>query len=161
MISFKEFLSESTIGKKIGGDHYVHKDYAHVLPQDELNKAKKSIPDGFKYNIIKHNKKEGTFSFIHSPDFDSAHEPTVGDSVKIHPDGSTKITKQTNPPKVYHHKHQWVAPDHKGFDVEESKRRSEEWKSVMDKDPNKKDHMTRIGSKTYWHSWLKDNNLKP
>jgi hypothetical protein len=103
VISFKQFLIESaTIGKKIGGDHYVHKDYEHVLPKDDLENAKKHLPAGHEYTVVKHNKKEGTFSFLHSPDFETAHEPTVGDSIKVHPDGSTKVTKQSKDPKVYH-----------------------------------------------------------
>ena len=157
MITFKEFLTESRIGKVIGGDHYVHKDYEHVLPQEDLNKAKSHLPKDFEYTAVKHNKKEGTFAFIHSPDFDSSPEPTVGTSIKVHPSGETKTTKMSNPPKIWHHKHQWVAPDYKGFDVEKSKKRSEDWKKVVDK---MKEHdpqvYNRIGSKKFW-----DDNVVP
>ena len=60
MISFKTFLTESyTIGKKMGHDHYVHKDYEHVLPKDDLEKAKKHLPSDHKYTVVKHNKKDG------------------------------------------------------------------------------------------------------
>lgn len=156
MLTFKQFLSEQ-VGKKMGHDLYMHKDYEHQLPQKELEHAKSKLPKDFEYTAVKHNKKEGTFSFIHSPDFDTAHEPTVGDSIKVHPDGSSKLTKQTNPPKVWHHKHQWVASDYKGFDVEESKRRSEEWKSKMGVN---KHESSRIGSRDYWHSWLDKNGIK-
>ena len=159
MIRFKDYLVESTIiGKKMGHDHYVHKDYEHVLPQDELNKAKSHLPKDFSYTAVKHNKKEGTFSFIHSPDFDTAHEPTVGDSIKVHPSGQTKLTKQAKDPKVWHHKHQWVGPDYKGFDVEVSKARSKDWKDKMGVN---REMSSRIGQKSVWHKWLADNNLKP
>lgn len=157
MISFTEYLSEAVVGKKIGGDHYVHKSYEHVLPQDELHTAKSHLPKDFEYTAVKHNKKEGTFSFIHSHDFDTAHEPTVGDSIKVNKEGSTKLTKQTRDPKVWHHKHQWVAPDYKGFDVEKSKERSKEWK---DKLGVNKEVSSRIGSKSYWHDWLGKNDMK-
>lgn len=159
MITFKQFISEAKekkIGKLIGGDLYLHKDYEHQLPQDELKKAKEKLPKDFQYTAVKHNKKEGTFSFIHSPDFDAANEPTVGDSIKVHPDGTTKLTKQSNPPKIWHHKHQWVADDYKGFDVEASKRRSEEWKPHI-----KEGDSARIGNRTYWHGFLEKNGLKP
>ena len=159
MISFKEYLAEAAVvGKKMGHDHYVHRDYEHVLPKDELDKAKTHLPKDFQYTAVKHNKKEGTFSFIHSHDFDTAHEPTVGDSIKVHPSGQTKLTKQSKDPKVWHHKHQWVGSDYKGFDVEQSKARSKEWKDKMGVN---KHESSRIGTKGYWHNWLNGNNLKP
>jgi hypothetical protein len=159
MISFKQYLEEKVeVGKVMGHDHYIHKSYDHVLPQDELNKAKGQLPKDFEYTAIKHNKKEGSFSFIHSPDFDTAHEPTVGDSIKVHANGKSKLTKQSNPPKVWHHKHQWVKDDYTGFDVEESKKRSKEWKDKMGVN---KAESSRIGSKTYWHDWLHRNGMKP
>jgi hypothetical protein len=159
MTTFKEYLLEgSVVGKRMGYDHYVHRDYEHVLPKDKLDAAKTHLPTDFKYTAVKHNKKEGSFSFIHSPDFDSAHEPTVGDSMKVHADGRTKRTKQTKDPKVWHHKHQWVGADYNGFNVEESKRRSKEWKDKMG---TNKAESSRIGAKSYWHGWLDRNNLKP
>lgn len=148
MKSFKSYLAEERIpGKKMGHDTYVHKSYEHLLPKDELDKAKSHLPHDFGYTAVKHNKKEGTFSFIHSHDFDTAHEPTVGDSIKVHPDGQIKLTKQTRDPKIWHHKWQWVADDYKGFDVEKSKQRSKDWKAVVGVN---KEVSSRIGSKSYW-----------
>lgn len=149
------------IGKVIGGEHYVHKDYEHVLSdQDGLNKAKQHLsPEHLnKYNAVKHNKKEGTFSFIHSPDFDKSDEPISGESHKVHPDGRVTITKQKSDPQIWHHKWQWVADDYKGFDVEKSKQRSKNHKVVTDhiklhSDPKV---MKRIGTKSYW-----DKNVVP
>ena len=72
-------------------------------------------------------------SFIKSDDFDSAPEPTVGDSVKVGIDGSTKVTKALKDPWIWHHKHQWVGDDYKWFAVEKSKKRSEAWKPLVKK----------------------------
>lgn len=159
MISFKTFLKEAKgdVGKFIGGQRYIHKSYEHVLPQDELNKAKSHLPKDHEYHVVKHDPKEGSFSFIKSHDFDTAHEPTVGDSIKVHADCRTKLTKQTNPPKVYHHKWQWVDDKYKGFDREESKARSKEWQEKL----HGKVELSKIGSKKYWHDALHNNGMKP
>ena len=131
----------------MGHDLYLHKSYEHQLPQDALTKAKSHLPSDFEYTAVKYNKQDGAFSFIHSPDFDTAHEPTVGHSIKVHPDGKVSHTKQSADPKIWHHKWQWVGPDYKGFDVEESKQRSEKWKSVVGVN---REVSSRIGSKSYW-----------
>jgi hypothetical protein len=131
----------------MGNDTYIHRDYEHLLPQHELNAAKEKLPSDFEYTAVKHNKKDGAFSFIHSPDFDTAHEPTVGKSIKVHANGDTSVTPQSRDPKIWHHKWQWVGHDYKGFDVEESKRRSVAWKSVVGVN---KEISSRIGSKSYW-----------
>lgn len=147
--TFREFLFETRkVGKKMGHDLYVHKSYeSYVLPHDELDKAKTYLPKDFEYTAVKHNKKEGTFSFIHSPDFDTADEPTVGDSIKVHPSGHIKLTKQARDPKIWHNKWQWVGDDYKGFDVEKSKQRSKDWKAIVGVN---KEISSRIGSKSYW-----------
>ena len=157
MKSFKQFISESKvrkIGKDIGGELYVHKDYEHVLPQDELTKAKSFVPKEHldKYNVTKFNKKAGSFSFIHSPDFDTSDEPISGDSFKVHASGETKLTPQKSDPQIWHHKWQWVGDDYKGFDVEKSKQRSKQWKPITDEikattDPSV---MKKIGTNSYW-----------
>ena len=157
MISFRQFIIEDRkIGKLIGGEHYVHRDYENVISdQAGLKNAKGKLdPEHLKkYTVVKHNKKEGTFSFIHSPDFDTADEPISGDSHKVKPDGSVKITKQKKDPQIWHHKHQWVGDDYKGFDVEKSKKRSKDWGKVTDKIKQERPEekvMSKIGTKSYW-----------
>ena len=153
-LTFSEFITEAaTIGKRMGHDLYVHKNYEHVLPSKELEAAKGFLPTGFNYTAVKHNKKERTFSFIQSSDFDAADEPTVGDSIKVHPSGKTTLTKQSKDPKIWHHKWQWVAPDYTGFDVEASKERSKKWRGVVG---TNKELSSRIGSRSYW-----DANVVP
>ena len=157
MISFKEFITEDAkIGKDIGGELYVHKNYEHTLPDQEgLAAAKEKLnPDHRdKYNVVKHNKKAKTFAFIHSPDFDTADEPISGESHKVKPDGSVSITKQAANPWIWHHKHLWVGSDYKGFDTEKSKNRSKSWQKVTDKIKEKHPEekvLSKIGKKDYW-----------
>lgn len=171
MKTFKEFLSsiyearERNPGKLIGGELYVHKDHEDRLPQEELEKAKSYLPQEHlnSYNIVKHNKKLGTFSFIHSPDFDTSDEPISGDSYKVTPEGRVSITKQKKDPQIYHHKWQWVSDNSNRFDVEASKRRSEAWKPITDKIKSEEDPsvMKKIGTKSYWDKMVLSRLNKP
>ena len=153
MISFKEFINEEKkIGKGTVDAHYVHKDYADkVFNNEELNKAKSFLPKDHEYTIVKRQKNSGEYSFIHSPDWDTSHEPIVGNSIKVKSDGSLSHTKMSKDPKIYHHKHEFVGDDYKGFNIEKSKQRSSLWKPVVD---NIKEHdpkvKSRIGNKSYW-----------
>jgi len=105
------------------------------------------LPKDFDYAAVKHDRKTNSMSFIKSHDFDTAPEPTVGDSVKVNTDGTTKTTKALKDPWIWHHKHQWVGDDYKGFDVEKSKKRSEAWKPLV-----KKGESAYIGKKSYWEN---------
>jgi ADP-ribose pyrophosphatase YjhB (NUDIX family) len=140
---------ERKIGKRIQGAIYVHKNYAnHILPRDLLDKAKASLPKDHQYTVVKYTPKEGTFSFIHSPDFDTAMEPTIGKSVKVFPDG--RFSKRTPPkdPEIYHHKWTMVGDDYKGFNVEGSKQRSNHWQS--DPQLTTPEAKRVIGRKSHW-----------
>ena len=167
MITFKVFINEDSnidtklrklglkrggsgykIGKVIGGEVYVHKLYESQFPEDLLKKAKSFLPEDYEYNVVKYNPKTNVFSFIFSEDFDSNPEPSVNAVVTVKPDGIIK--KQKDSGWIYHHKWQWVDDSYKGFDVEESKRRSLKWYSLEGIDKS------RIGQRKYW-----DNNVIP
>ena len=167
MISFKQFIYESPetdialkklglkrtnkfggIGKEIGGEVYLHKDYEHTFPQDLLNKAKSFLPEDYVYNVVKYAPKTGVFSFIISNDFDTNEEPSVDGVVTVKPDGTIK--KQGNAGWIYHHRWEWVADDYKGFDVEKSKQRSLKWAGLDGVDKS------RIGQRKHW-----DDNVVP
>lgn len=161
MKSFRDFIKESRkIGKLIGGEHYIHRNYeGEISDQEGLKKAREALSPDHKnrYNIVKHNKKAGTFSFIHSPDFDESDEPISGESHKVTPEGKVTITKQKKDPQIYHHKWQWVGDDYKGFDVEKSKQRSKDWGKVTDKikKENPEENVIRkIGTKSYWERMI-------
>jgi hypothetical protein len=51
-----------------------------------------------------------------------------------------------NDPYIYHHKWLFVADDYDGFDVEESKARSDAWLALPEVDKS------RIGRACYWHT---------
>lgn len=138
------------VGKDMGGAVYIHKQYSNVLPQDELNKYKKILNDkfsDFEYNIIKYIKDGITF--LNSPDFDTANEPLIVEYVNIKQDGSAKRAKTKT---IYHHKWLFVKDDYKGFDVDESFQRSQDWLKI----PNI--NFNNIGSsRDTWINFLKQN----
>lgn len=146
------------VGKRIGGDLYVHKNYAVQagVPEDILKSAMSRLPQGYDFVAVKYNAKDGSISFIESPDFDTANEPAVGNAIKVYPDGTMKQTKPLADPMIWHHKWQWVPDDYPGFDVSKSKERSDAWKSKLG---TNREVSSRIGRQSYWQNWLKQSNL--
>jgi hypothetical protein len=135
--------SKFGVGKLIGGNLYVHKQYEDIIPKEVFQKSKKYI-DNFEYNIIKYNIGTGSVTFIKSPDFDTSLEPIVGDSILIKSNGDIIFTESSDDPWIYHHKWLFVKDDYSGFDVEKSKKRSEQWTMLDNIDYRK------IGKKSYW-----------
>jgi ankyrin repeat protein len=134
------------VGKKMGNDLYFHKNYVNeYIDSNYYNKLKSYLPEGVNFNIIKYNNKDNYISFISSPDFDTADEPIVSNAYKVTEDGRVTLTREKSIPQIYHHKWLFVKDDYKGFDVEESKRRSEKWLKHTDKF-----NMSKIGSMKYW-----------
>lgn len=148
-------LNERAIGKKMGNDLYVHRDYVDStsIPQDEYKMAVSKLPNGYEYTAVKYNSKDNSFSFIQSPDFDTADEPTVGVSLKVSSDGNVKRTNPPSDPWIWHNKWMWVGDDYTGFDVEKAKERSKKWKDYIGVN---RDVSSRIGKKSYW-----DRNIVP
>lgn len=152
MKTYTRFIQEEKtrrIGKRQPDTIYVHKEYTKEagVPQDLLDTAKKHLPKDHQYEVIKYNYKDGSISFIGSPDFNESPEPIVGDAIKVNADGKLTITKQKKDPQIYHHKWEMVGDDYSGFDVEESKERSRRWREVVAGD---KAVLSRIGTKSYW-----------
>jgi hypothetical protein len=122
--------SENAVGKIIGGQIYVHKDYAHlVIPNDVLEHSKQVIKGNFEYNSNVYDIKKNLVRFDSCQGFDEEREPVVGEYVWVLPDGATKKGKS---PYIWHHKWCWVKDDYKGFDVDESYEWSRLWLSKFE-----------------------------
>jgi hypothetical protein len=134
------------VGKMIGGDLYVHYSANDVLPQAALVAAENKLPEGFEYEVIKYNAADGSFSFIASPDWNTSHEPIVGDAYKVKKNGEVSVTRQKENPQIYHHKWNFVRDDYSGFNVEQSIQRSIDWY----RDAKSDVEMTKIGYQKYW-----------
>jgi len=130
-------------GKKMGNVVYIHKNYETYLPSESLTTNRKLLPKGFKYTIIKWDKKDNSMSFIESVDFDTSNEPIVDNSYKVS-NGVIKFRSKPKRDQIYHHKWMFVKPTYKGFDYGESKLRSLKWYKKYDYDSR------MIGYKDYW-----------
>lgn len=133
--------AEGGIGKQMGNSVWLHKQYASWLPdQEELREAKRSLPPGSQYNVIKYDPDIG-YTFFNSPDFDTADEPVAGPFIKVKFDGTVErgVVNQ-----IWHHKWLFVDDDYTGFDVDEAAERSRAWLALPDID------FARIGRKEFW-----------
>jgi len=135
------------VGKEIGGAVYLHRIYEDKLG-NVLVVAKDKLPDGFDYQIVKYNYRTQAISFVQCMDFDSAHEPTVGELMTVGVDGNVRRRRQPRDPEIYHHKWLFVADDYEGFDVEASRQRSLAWIRLEGIDRR------RIGRKSYWNKFV-------
>ena len=131
------------VGKEIGGAIYVHRQYEDVFG-DVVANARKLLPEGFAYQVVKYDSRSGNVSFVESPDFDTADEPIIGEIVTVKPDGIVRRRKQAADPEIYHHKWLFVRDDYCGFNVRASRRRSEQWTALKNVD------RSRIGRKSFW-----------
>ena len=124
--------SKYGVGKSIGGDIYLHKDYAlDVVPEHILHHAEDVLhsqyPD-FEYNCIRYSPKTYMVSFQEAPDFDTAREPIVGDYVTVDMEGNTRFGHSNY---IWHHKWLWVKNDYSGFDVSDSWNWSKKWLNTL------------------------------
>jgi hypothetical protein len=159
MKTFLQIITEERkIGKKMGTALYVHKDYVgqSAIPKEAHEKAlavlHKNHPD-FEHTIVKHDSANGNVSFLHSPDWDTAHEPHIKDSVCVKCDGTSKYSKPKADPQIYHQKWSFGGDDYKGFDVERSKKRTKQYMSAVDhvkKTTGDPRVSSKIGTKSYW-----------
>lgn len=122
------------VGKEIGGDIYVHKDYApEVVPSscwhNALEILDKTYPD-FQYNCVRWSPKTLKASFQEAPDFDTAREPVVGDYITVDCRNGSISTGHSN--YIWHSKWLWVRNDYDGFNVADSWNWSRRWLSILD-----------------------------
>lgn len=151
------------VGKSIGGNLYIHKQYSNILEQKSFQQATntlKNFDPNFQYNIVKHNTKNNSYSFISCTNFDTQEEPTVGKCINVNNKQEVKIIQEKQDPQIYHHKWLFVKDDYQGFDVEQSIKRSLEWKTILGRNTS---ISSKIGFLSFWQQWCRENihNFKP
>lgn len=118
------------VGKEIGGQIYVHKNYANMVAPEGIRVKAEMIleekkPD-FKYNCIMYDtRKPESIRFDEAPDFDTAREPTPGNMISVNTETGDIIERKSA--QIWHHKWLWVLEDYTGFDVQESYEWSKTW----------------------------------
>lgn len=126
---------KNVVGKQVGKQLYVHKEYAtEVVPPDMLKRAlevlAKNAPE-FQYNCIMWDSGRPIVRFDQAPDFDTAREPHVGDFIVVDPRNPTFISRGHSD-SIWHHKWLWVKDNYSGFDVKQSKKWSKMWLSKLE-----------------------------
>lgn len=144
--------------KIVSGVVYTHKTNTKDLTSEQVSlvklAAQKLDPSSLeKIEVLKIDKKQKRVSFIESSDWNTASEPAVGTAYMV---DLVKDQVKTIKPRgqIYHHKWMFVGDDYMGFDINESKKWSEKWMSVIPKELK-----TRIGYKKFWLETLKKYNL--
>jgi len=75
------------IGKEIGGAIYVHRQYEDRLGPI-VARAKRWLPACFAYDVVKHNRRTASVSFIRCPGFDVEPEPSIDELIIVRADGT-------------------------------------------------------------------------
>lgn len=145
--------------KRIGDRLYLHKNYIKSLDSDlvhevifALEKAEEVLGT-FTWNtvIIKPDGVGGAeeVAFQFSPDFDSADEPEVTQTVTVQMSGPDWeiVNLRDHSGLIWHHKWMWVDKDYTGFSYAASKAHSAKWKPLV-----KPDELPKIGRKKFWES---------
>lgn len=128
---FTAVRPNSTIGKTIGGNLYVHKSALDTLSlerQRYLQKALNYVPADIleKCDVLKLALNGTMVTFVFCKDFDSIPEPVIDGSVTVNLAKGTVTKRKTgNNPTIYHHKWLMVQDSYDGFNVSAAKKRSE------------------------------------
>ena len=142
--------------KKIGGRIYAHRDYIKNLSITAIPEiisafqVAEDILGDFKWNTVRIKPDDvgglKEVAFQYSPDFDTADEPQVVQTVMCVPHNNTwKVDVREHKDTIWHHKWMWVGPDYEGFDYEASKARSALWRKFVS--PSE---IPKIGRKSFW-----------
>lgn len=153
----KKFIAKrgKRIGKLVMNCLYIHKSALDTLLDDEkelVYEKIKYLSEDFVFDIIKIDMKNNTVSFTQSLDWDTSDEPEVGARITVKSDNS--IIKRKKSTLIYHHKWAFVKDSYTGFDVEQSKKRSEYWENhpsiIALKEDKDEKFFFKIGQKKYW-----------
>jgi len=137
--------SSTGVGKKIGGELYVHKSSENVIPT--ITSAKAKLPKDYNYDVVKYNDKDKIVSFIKVPEFNTVNEPLATTGLKVFSDGTIK---NININQIYHHKWLFVDDSYKGFNVADSIERSLAWLPLRKNNKIKNFKWASIGKQEAW-----------
>jgi hypothetical protein len=144
------------VGKVIGHNIWIHISAADLLPDKiKIEEVIERHADIITPTVIRYDPATNFIALIACDDFDASHEPTVGNSLLIKPEGSN-LTKKGKNPLIYHHKWLMVRDSYNGFNVSIAMRRSLAWKSLMGANSKLS---SKIGRTDFWNQWIMKENL--
>jgi hypothetical protein len=118
------------VGKQVGDQLYVHRDYlgdvGDFIPSREAKMAEERLqrydPEYY-YRTVMYDRKKKQIRFDEMPDFDTSTEPHQKRMISVYPDG--RVVDRVDPnSSIIHHKQLFVKPDYKGFDSNKAWERS-------------------------------------
>lgn len=157
-MSNKVYIAQrgNRIGKKMRDALHIHKSAIDTLTDEEKKLIEEKIKyiGDFNFEVVKITLSKEEVAFVQSPDWNEADEPLVGDRITVTKDNEIKKSKGRN--LIYHHKWMMVKDDYEGFNVEQSKERSEYWMNhpivlELKNNPNEKFN-SKIGRRIYWEN---------
>lgn len=141
--------------------------YVHISNIDELalvlserdldllnNVLRAALSMGIEYDVIKVDTGMHRVSLIECPEFNTVHEPVVGNSHVF--DESGFIWTFVGGTRVYHHKWSFVSPKYTGFNYEAEKQRA----LFLDTLPAVRANKSRIGNRDFWLALLARHNIQ-
>lgn len=151
------------VGKQMIGCKYIHISAVDTLPMSEKTLVEKAIEKigPFSHDIdiiVKICIKESQVSFIESPDWKTASEPSIGyirGFKGLLEENQTPYKRAPlKDPQIYHHKWMFVKDDYQGFDVKESMKWSEYWENhpevIRLTNDKSEGFRSKIGNQSYW-----------
>jgi hypothetical protein len=151
--------------KKVGYCKYVHKSNLAELLNSVSDLEREPIKElisqhstYWNFEVVKYDSKTKNLSLIQSLNWNTANEPTVGDSLIINiVTLKISISKMKTREQIYHQKELFVSENYSGFDVQKAKARTQLWKSKIQ---NLSQHKTRMGYRWYWNELLDMYNIE-
>ena len=128
------------VGKYIGEQMYVHRDYAHlVIPGEWLQMlAETASAIKFKVVCVMYDRKARTIRGDSSEDFDTAREPHPGWQLTVHRNGKWELPDKPSM-TIWHHKWLWVMDDYRGFNTKKSIQWSDTYSPILREYPKATD----------------------
>ncbi len=149
------YISESTVGKVLPDDIYIHSDSISSAPemlQILVELAKIILPSDFEYNIIKIARNSWHVTFLNYPRFYEDPHPALKDSIKVflHKNqiGYRDFSSSENPP-ILHRKETFLHSLHPKYEEYSALTDAEESAGLL----SRRD----IGTRKGWEKVLKEN----
>jgi DNA phosphorothioation-associated putative methyltransferase len=153
-----KLINESTLGKVLPDDIYIHKDCLNFAPeklQIYLELGLMILPKDFIYNIIKIARNSWHITFLNYPDFYNSPHPSLHSSMKVllHKNqlGYRDYSNSENPP-ILHRKESFLHFSHNEYEKYSALSISEEEAGLL----SRRD----IGYKNQWNTLLESEGYK-
>jgi DNA phosphorothioation-associated putative methyltransferase len=159
---YKEIIAlcqQSKIGKKLPNALYIHLSAISALAtplQRYEQQARKLLPEGTLFTLIKFNYDRPTISYLHYPNFDTDPHPALSNSTQVNLTTQTvkhrDYSKVANRP-ILHRKETFVTPDYPHYLDFQQLTHQEDAITLLN-------HSQAIGTQQGWQQRLQERQVK-